>query len=182
MNLCDPAVFCRAFDFAAQAHQGQKVPGGDIPYISHVAQVAMETMQALLYTPELDANLAVQCALLHDTVEDTAVTPAQIAEQFGDRVASGVLSLSKNPNLPKPNQMADSLRRILQHSPEVQLVKMADRINNLRQPPHYWTTEKKISYRDEALVILQTLRGASDYIGQRLAQQITAYSVYFAEQ
>ncbi len=91
----------------------------------------------------------------------------------------GVLALSKDPALPKADQMADSLRRIVAHSPEARLVKLADRTNNLRQPPHYWPTDKKIAYRDEALVILQTLGGISPFMEQRLAEQIAGYARYF---
>jgi (p)ppGpp synthase/HD superfamily hydrolase len=179
MNFCNPEVYCRALEFAARAHHGQAIPGSDLPYVSHVVQVAMEIMQALLHTPGLDADLAVQCALLHDTLEDTPTTLAQLAGQFGERVATGVLALSKDPALPKADQMADSLRRIVAHSPEARLVKLADRTNNLRQPPHYWTTDKKIAYRDEALVILQTLGRISPFMEQRLAEQIAGYARYF---
>jgi (p)ppGpp synthase/HD superfamily hydrolase len=176
MNEFDPEVYARAFDFAARAHQGQLVPGGDVPYISHVAQVAMETMLALWHAQDLDAELAVQCALLHDTVEDTAVTVAELADLFGQRVATGVLALSKDPRLPKDQQMADSLQRIVAHSPEARLVKMADRVNNLREPPHYWSAEKIATYRAEARLILQTLGGVNPYLEQRLARRIEQYA------
>jgi (p)ppGpp synthase/HD superfamily hydrolase len=179
MNFCDPERYCLALDFAARAHHGQAIPGSDIPYVAHVAQVALETMQALLHTPGLDANLAVQCALLHDTIEDTPATMQQLTQLFGERVATGVLALSKDPALPKAAQMADSLRRLVAHSPEVRLVKLADRTNNLREPPHYWTIDKKTAYRDEALVILQALGGVSPFMEQRLAEQIAGYPKYF---
>ncbi len=133
-----PEIYDRAWRFAAAAHLGQKLPGTDLPYAVHVALVCMEVMAALRAEPGWDEDLAVQCALLHDVVEDTAVSGEEVRATFGASVAAGVLALSKDPALPRSEQMADSLRRIREQPREVWLVKLADRITNLAPPPSYW--------------------------------------------
>ena len=97
-----------------------------------------EVIAALPTTKLANPDLAVVCALLHDTVEDTPTPLDEIAAKFGNDVAAGVSALTKNDKLPKPEQMADSLRRIREQPPEIAVVKLADRITNLSEPPHYW--------------------------------------------
>lgn len=144
----------------------------------HVSFVSMEVMAALAHASECDGDLAVQCALLHDVIEDTAVAYKAVKSEFGTAVAQGVLALTKNPNLPKDEQMADSLRRIRQQPHEVWLVKLADRITNLAQPPHYWTRQKKERYQEEARQIHAALYEASPYLSHRLLQKIKLYETY----
>jgi hypothetical protein len=57
--------YIEAFKFAARAHQGQKVPGTDLPYIMHLSLVGMEVIAALRNSKGYNENLAIQCALLH---------------------------------------------------------------------------------------------------------------------
>ncbi len=72
-------LYLKAWNFACQAHSGQTLPGSDIPYINHIGTVAMEVLAAIsLRTTTEDANLAIQCALLHDVIEDTAVSYPQL--------------------------------------------------------------------------------------------------------
>lgn len=168
-------VYTAAAQFAAEAHLGQKVPGGELPYLLHVTLVAMEVGAALRAEPGYDEDLALQCALLHDTIEDTAVTYEQVAAAFGQAVADGVLALSKDPGLPKEQQMPDSLRRIAAQPREVWLVKLADRIVNLQRPPHYWESDKIAAYEHEARSILVALGEASPFLAARLEVKIGAY-------
>ena len=135
--------YIKAYRFAALAHNGQKVPDTDIPYLMHLSLVSMEVVASFAAEPGCDCGLAVPCALLHDVIEDTATTYEQVLETFGQQVADGDMALIKDEKLPtKQEQMADSLRRISEQPPEVCMVKLADRINNL-QPHSYWTLEKK---------------------------------------
>ena len=164
-----------ALRFAAEAHAGQTVPGTNLPYVIHPASVAMEVIAALREEPACDQELAVRCALLHDVVEDTQATVEQLQATFGPGVASGVSALSKDKALPKERQMEDSLRRIREQPREVWMVKMADRITNLQPPPQHWSREKVSSYRDEATVILASLKDASRVLATRLAQKIEDY-------
>ena len=78
MNHWHPDIFAKAWAFASRQHNGQTYGGAQegerIEYISHIASVAMEITWALKDDTAADSALAVQCALLHDTIEDTAAT------------------------------------------------------------------------------------------------------------
>ena len=130
--------YIKAYIFAAHAHQGQKFPGTNIPYIMHLSFVSMEIIAALNAEKKHDGDLAIQCAILHDTIEDTHITFEQIKTEFGESVANGVLALTKNNSIEKHLQMADSLRRIKEQPASIWMVKLADRISNFQAPPHYW--------------------------------------------
>lgn len=180
-------VYINAYRFAAEAHwsteKKQIVPGTEIPYLMHFSLVAMEVIAALGVESGLNGNLAVQCALLHDTIEDTNTDYDHLAETFGVEVADGVQALSKNASLGadlpklerKKRQMADSLERILKQPKEIWMVKMADRITNLQKPPDYWPLEKINCYRDEAREIQRCLNDASRYLSTRLDDKIKSY-------
>jgi len=171
-------IYRRAIDFAARAHGDQRVPGSPVTYVVHLAAVAAEVLAAAMVEP-FDVDLAVTCALLHDTIEDTEVTEEEIERLFGASVARGVRALTKDAHLPKAEQMPDSLTRITREPREVWIVKLADRISNLEVPPSYWSREKRIAYRDEARVILAALGPASAHLAQRLESRIDAYAGYF---
>jgi len=121
--------------------------------------------------------LAIICAILHDTIEDTPTTYADIEKEFGTSVADGVMALSKNEKLEtKREQMLDSLMRIKQQPKEVWVVKMADRVANLGKPPHYWSPEKIKAYRDEAQIIFENLGVADEVMAERLRGKIEEYA------
>ncbi len=173
--LFDQDRWIAAWRFAAKAHLGQLFPGTDMPYIVHLGMVAMEVKAALAPEPHWNGDLAVLCALLHDTVEDTAVTEMQLASHFGAGVAAGVLALTKNEALPKAEQMPDSLRRIREQPREVWIVKLADRITNLQRPPAHWPVPKARRYRDEAITIRDALGDASPFLRLRMERKLAAY-------
>ncbi|HTL33767.1 MAG TPA: HD domain-containing protein [Kofleriaceae bacterium] len=176
--MYSPDRYVAAMRFAAERHNAQKVPGSDLPYLVHVVSVAAEVIAALPTTKLADNDLAVTCALLHDTVEDTATTLDEIRAAFGDAVAAGVSALSKNGALPKAEQMADSLRRIREQPPEIAVVKLADRITNLATPPAKWTKEKCATYRQEGLLIADTLGYASATLDARLRARAEVYKAH----
>lgn len=171
-----PDRYVAALEFAATRHADQLVPGTKFPYLVHVTSVTCELIAAL--GPEHDADLAVQCALLHDTIEDTRTSYDDVATAFGKAVADGVQALSKDPALPKEAAMADSLRRIKLQPREVWMVKLADRITNLSEPPAYWTADKRRRYRAEALVIADALGGANAILDNRIRARAAAYDTY----
>lgn len=164
--------------FAATAHGAQKESGSDLPYLVHVVSVAAEVIAALTTTRVESPDLAVTCALLHDTVEDTPVTLDEVRARFGEAVAAGVAALTKDTSLPKPEQMPDSLRRIRDQPPEVAVVKLADRITNLSAPPHHWSKAKCAAYRQEAITIADALGHASATLDARLRARIEAYEQF----
>lgn len=169
--------------FAGYAHRKQRVPSSEMSYVVHITNVAMEVANALIQGANegLDGTFAIQCALLHDTIEDTEVTYEDLVAEFGAKVADGVLALTKNETLPKEVQMADSLKRIVKQGKEVRMVKMADRINNLQKPPKHWDRVKMKRYQQEAQFILEQLGGVHIYIEARLQQKIDTYKQYFLE-
>lgn len=171
-------LYRRAVIFAAEAHRGQLVPGSERPYVTHPVEVAAEVIAALAVEPAVYPDLAVLCALLHDTIEDTSTTAAQIEALFGAEVARGVSALSKDAALPKDERMKDSLRRIQREPREVWLVKLADRTVNLAEPPARWSREKVLGYAEEARVILAELGAASAHLSARLQAKIEAYPQY----
>ena len=179
MNIWNQDKYIKAWNFASIAHQGQSVPGTDIPYINHIGNVAMESMASIAVSEEkIDSDLLVQCALLHDVIEDTNTPYDLIKSEFGENIADGVLALSKDKKLPgKENQMKDSLERIRRQPKEVWMVKLSDRITNLQPPPKHWNDEKIEKYRDEAILILETLGPANKHLADRLKKKISEYGL-----
>lgn len=180
MIIWQSDIVLKALALAGEAHARQTIPGLGRPYLEHIIGVTMEALQAALTDNSLDYQLLICSGLLHDVVEDTPVSLATIEEQFGNRVAMCVSALTKNEALPKEQQMPDSLSRILSlNQPEIRILKMADRCDNLRQPPPHWDAEKIKAYHQEAVYILETLRGVNQTIENRLAERIENYRCYW---
>ncbi|MBP8810772.1 MAG: bifunctional (p)ppGpp synthetase/guanosine-3',5'-bis(diphosphate) 3'-pyrophosphohydrolase [Kofleriaceae bacterium] len=169
--------YVAALTFAADRHAGQRVPGSERPYLVHVVSVAAEVLWGHGVAPLEDPELALTCALLHDVVEDTPTTVAEVAARFGAEVAAGVAALSKDPALPKATQLDDSLARIRACRREVWAVKLADRITNLAPAPPHWTAAKRAGYRAEAVTIHAALAAGHGPLADRLAERIGGYAV-----
>jgi GTP diphosphokinase / guanosine-3',5'-bis(diphosphate) 3'-diphosphatase len=127
----DVALVERAFAFSEHAHQGQFRKSGD-PYISHPLAVA-----SILSQWRLDAQ-GLAAALLHDVMEDTAVTKTEIESSFGKPVADMVDGVSKLDQIEfqsREDQQAESFRKMLlamAQDVRVILIKLADRLHNMR--------------------------------------------------
>ncbi len=128
----DRAAAC--FDYAAQAHGEQKRQSGE-PFISHavaVCQILLELLEA-----RIDTTLAC-AALLHDVVEDTAVTPEDVEKRFGKEVAGLVEGVTKLAGLhfdSREAAQAENFRRmVLSMSRDLRVIfiKLADRLHNMR--------------------------------------------------
>ncbi|HPE59008.1 MAG: bifunctional (p)ppGpp synthetase/guanosine-3',5'-bis(diphosphate) 3'-pyrophosphohydrolase [Thiothrix sp.] len=183
MSQWTQQAYQKAWQYAAAAHAGQTYSspcqGVTLPYITHIAGVTLEVIRAMEDGDVYDGDLAIQCALLHDTIEDTSSTWQEVADLFGTAVADGVSALSKSPAIAsKQGRMADSLERIRQQPREVWMVKLADRINNLSEPPCHWGDAKRRAYRQEARLILNRLGVAHTGLAQRLQARITDYERY----
>ena len=120
-----------AYRFSADAHRGQFRTSGE-PYISHPLSVA-ETLAAWRLDPQ-----AVMAGLLHDVMEDTAITKAQIALEFGKTAAElvdGVSKLDRIENQSYEEAQAENFRKMLlamARDVRVILIKLADRLHNMR--------------------------------------------------
>ncbi|MFQ3170219.1 MAG: (p)ppGpp synthase/HD superfamily hydrolase [Oleispira sp.] len=179
MNTWDQEKYLTAWNFACTVHNGQTLPGSDIPYINHLGLVAMEAMATIAHENIDNPNLLVVCALLHDSIEDTATTYKDINNMFGADIAEGVLALTKNKQLSsKHEQMLDSINRIKDQPIEVWMVKLCDRITNLQVPPKHWNKDKIIQYQNEARLILDQLSEANKFLAKRLKNKISAYEQY----
>jgi (p)ppGpp synthase/HD superfamily hydrolase len=171
-------AYIQAYRFAAHAHRWQKVPGTSFPYIMHLSFVAMEVLAAAAVEDIGDVDLAMKCALLHDTLEDTRVRYAELQQQFGQAVADGVLALTLNKRLSRSEQMPECLKRIRAQRLEIWMVKLADRITNLQPPPRHWSVSRIRDYHRESQVILEALGSASSHLGQRLREKIAGYAMF----
>src|SRR6266700_2139376 len=127
----DEALLNRAYVYAMKAHGSQKRASGD-PYFSHPLEVA-----AILTDLKLD-DATIAAALLHDTIEDTPVTRAEIDQLFGPdigRLVDGLTKLKKLDLVSKQAAQAENLRKLLlaiADDVRVLLVKLADRLHNMR--------------------------------------------------
>jgi guanosine-3',5'-bis(diphosphate) 3'-pyrophosphohydrolase len=127
----DVAQVSAAYQFSANAHRGQFRSSGD-PYISHPLAVA-ETLAHWRLDPQ-----ALCAALLHDVMEDTAITKAQIAHDFGKVTAElvdGVSKLDRIENQSFEEAQAENFRKMLlamAQDVRVILIKLADRLHNMR--------------------------------------------------
>ncbi len=167
-------LFKRTLDFAAKAHGTQQVPGSGFPYVVHLVKVATEVLRVADGT--FDIDFAMQCALLHDSVEDAGVAVVTLCEEFGARVADGVSALTKDDALPKSERMADSLKRVRAQPREVWLVKLADRITNLEPAPAHWSAEKRAAYRVEAQAIHDALGESNAALAGRIREKLATYT------
>ncbi|MBU0653689.1 MAG: HD domain-containing protein [Gammaproteobacteria bacterium] len=179
MKIWNQDKYLEAWNFASDIHNGQKLPGSDVPYINHLGLVAMEAIATFAHENIKNPDVLVLCALLHDSIEDTPVTYEDIKKKFGIEIANGVLSLTKNTELPsKSEQIKDSISRIKKQPREVWMVKLCDRITNLQPPPKHWDKAKIAEYQIEAALILEQLGEASPFLAERLSTKIANYNQY----
>jgi len=171
-------IYQKTIAFAAEHHGQQKMPNG-LAYIVHLSNVAMEVFMAHKQKSDFNLKLAIQLALLHDVLEDTALSFKALKADFGNVVAEGVLALTKDSTLDKKDQMDDSLNRILDLGREVAIVKICDRITNLQRPPKKWDNAKIKKYHLQALKIAERLQGKNEYLDKRIQEKILNYSNYF---
>ncbi len=152
----DEAMLNRAYVFSMKAHGSQKRASGD-PYYSHPIEVA-----GILTDLHLDDETIVT-AILHDTIEDTVATREEIEKLFGDNVArlvDGVTKLSKIEAQTESQRAAENLRKFLLAMSDdirVLLVKLADRLHNMRTLHHIKNEEKRRRIARETMDIYAPL-------------------------
>lgn len=145
-------IIDRAYIYSARVHEGQVRLSGE-PYLSHPLEVAN-----ILADMRVDVE-SIAAALLHDVIEDTPATKEDIEEMFGPGVAhivSGVTKLSALPFSTKIAQQAESLRKMILAMADdirVVLIKLADRIHNMRTLKYHRKPEKQAAIAQETLDI-----------------------------
>jgi GTP pyrophosphokinase len=148
----DLSLIERAYIYSARVHEGQVRLSGE-PYLSHPLEVS-----GILADMNLD-EISVTSGLLHDVLEDTAATPEEIEKIFGPdvlHIVSGVTKLSKLRLSSSEARQAESIRKMLLAMADdirVILIKLADRLHNMRTLQYHRNEKKKIKIARETMDI-----------------------------
>ena len=155
-------LFLKALVFAADKHKNQRRKDADAsPYINHPIALAN-----ILVNEGGVTDINVLCgAILHDTIEDTETTKEELIQQFGEKITSIVLDVTDDKTLLKAERKLKQIEHASHASHEAKLVKLADKISNLRDilssPPKDWTDDRKKEYFDWAGKVVDQIRGTN---------------------
>lgn len=157
-----PSLIERAMRLAARAHKDQVRKESDLPYISHPAMVA------LILVKHGFGDEVIAAALVHDTVEDTPVTPEELRRELGDEVADMVASVTNNDSLSWDEKKLAYIETVRRGSEGAKAVATADKIHNAQsliaahreQGSAVWShfkagKEKKIWFEEAMLAMLK---------------------------
>lgn len=156
----DLPLLLRALAFAAHKHRDQRRKDPRrAPYINHPIALA----DLLVNEGGVHDPVTLCAALLHDTVEDTGTTREELRAHFGEQIAAVVMEVTDEKSLDR----AERKRRQVAHAPRLsdraKLVKLADKIANLRDiaddPPAQWSLQRRREYFDWARAVVAGLRG-----------------------
>lgn len=154
--------FVHALAFSATKHRDQRRKDVEAsPYINHPISLV-----DVLVNEGGVLNWDVLCAaLLHDTIEDTETTAEELTQAFGKNVASIVLEVTDDKSLPKAERKLQQIVHAPHSSHEAKLVKLADKICNLRDilasPPADWSIKRKHEYFEWAVAVVAGIRGSN---------------------
>ncbi len=166
----DTGQLLRALDLAATKHRDQRRKDqSKSPYINHPIAVAR-----LLWECGVTDETALLAAVLHDTIEDTATTHAELAQLFGAAVADVVAEVTDDKALPKARRKELQVEHAPHMSRIAKLVKLADKTCNVRDvidSPPDWPLERRQQYIDWAKQVVDGLRDASDELAARFDEQ-----------
>lgn len=162
VEKADLALLLKAAHFAADKHRMQRRKDVDAsPYINHPLALA----NILISEGDVDDLEALIAALLHDTVEDTDTTPEELEREFGSRVAAIVAEVTDDKSLPKEQRKRLQIAKAEHKSNAAKLVKLADKISNVRDiatsPPADWPLRRREEYFQWAKQVVDALRGAN---------------------
>ena len=148
--------------FAADKHRDQRRKSREAcPYINHPIEVA-EILSRVGGVTDL-AKL--QAAILHETIEDTRTTGEELEARFGTEVRRLVEEVSDDQRLPKAERKRLQIEHASCLSPKAKLIKIADKISNVRDvthsPPTHWPHQRRCEYLDWAEKVVAGLRGSN---------------------
>lgn len=159
-NLNGIQLLVRAIAFASEKHSSQRRKDAEkSPYINHpIALVDVLANEGNV------TDIATLCAAaLHDTIEDTEATAEELRSIFGEKITTIILELTDDKSLPKHVRKEKQIEHAAHCMPETKVVKLADKICNLRNiltaPPTDWAAERKKAYFDWAANVVEGLRG-----------------------
>jgi guanosine-3',5'-bis(diphosphate) 3'-pyrophosphohydrolase len=169
----NPAHLLKAIAFAADKHRRQRRKDADeSPYINH--PIAVATVLAVEVNVSDEATLL--AAVLHDTVEDTQTTFAELEVHFGPDVAGLVRELTDDKSLAKGDRKRLQVERARDSSPQAKQIKIADKISNVRDikvsPPADWTLERRREYLTWSEQVVAGCRGVNPKLDQAFDEAI----------
>ena len=137
----------RAAAFAADKHRTQKRKGKmERPYVGHCIEVA----RIIAEIGKVDDADILAAALLHDTIEDQDVKPEEIRKEFGSATEGMVLEVTDDKSLDRQERRRLQVVNAPHKSPGAKLIKLADKISNVREigvdPPTHWDRERRLEY------------------------------------
>jgi guanosine-3',5'-bis(diphosphate) 3'-pyrophosphohydrolase len=158
-----PATLIGALAFAADKHRNQRRKDAEAsPYINHPITLA----KILVVEAGVEDGAVLCAAVLHDTIEDTETSYPELAGQFGREIADVVLEVTDDKSLPKAQRKQLQIDHAPHLSRPARLVKLADKIANLRDvadhPPSQWPLERRREYFDWAKRVVDGIRGTHD--------------------
>ena len=158
----NPAKLLQAISFAADKHRNQRRKDQDAsPYINHPIAVAT----VLASEGNVDDELVLLGAILHDTVEDTETTFEELEVLFGAEAMNVVREVTDDKSLPKATRKELQIEHAAHASDQAKQVKIADKICNIRDiiksPPADWSTERKREYLDWTCKVVNGCRGVN---------------------
>ena len=159
-NEADLKLVLKALTFAADKHKDQRRKDVDAsPYINHPISLA-----DILCNEAHITDIETICgALLHDTVEDTQTTAEELEQAFGKNIRDIVMEVTDNKNLSKDARKQAQIDHAATISDRAKLIKLADKISNLRDvinnAPADWTLRRRQEYFDWARNVIDQVRG-----------------------
>lgn len=166
-------LLLKAMVFSANRHRHQRRKGADAsPYINHPLEVA----DILVNVGGVGDLTTLIAAVLHDTLEDTATSPEELEALFGSDVRLLVQEVSDDKRLPK----AERKRLQIEHAPclstPAKVIKLADKITNVRDvtqnPPTGWSVERRREYLAWAEQVVAGCRGQNKALDRSFDQAV----------
>uniref|UniRef100_A0A8C6TIB0 Guanosine-3',5'-bis(diphosphate) 3'-pyrophosphohydrolase MESH1 n=1 Tax=Neogobius melanostomus TaxID=47308 RepID=A0A8C6TIB0_9GOBI len=176
--VSDVVLLLETVNFAAEKHRTQRRKDPEAtPYINHPIGVA----RILSHEAGVTDLSVLQAALLHDTVEDTDTSLSELESRFGPIVSRIVAEVTDDKTLPKAQRKRLQVEHACHCSPQAKLVKLADKLYNLRDlntsTPTGWSELRVQEYFVWAAEVVQGLRGTSPVLEQSLEQLFTKRGV-----
>jgi guanosine-3',5'-bis(diphosphate) 3'-pyrophosphohydrolase len=167
MTVSQNASLLHAAHFAAQKHRAQRRKDPEAtPYINHPIAVA----DLLARVGAVQDPITLQAALLHDTIEDTDTTAEELRALFGAEVCQVVQEVTDDKSRTRAERKRLQVEHAAHLSPRAKLVKLADKIANLRDltpaAPARWSKEQKQEYLEWAEQVVAHLRGLNPALEQ----------------
>jgi guanosine-3',5'-bis(diphosphate) 3'-pyrophosphohydrolase len=171
MNETPIQLLLRATTFAAEKHKNQsRKNAGGTPYINHPVAVA----ELLAREGGVDDVTVLVAAVLHDTIEDTQTSLEELKNLFGPEVAGVVAEVTDDKLRPKAERKRLQIEHAAELSARAKLVKLADKICNVRDvaedPPKDWPLARRQEYFDWAKSVIDRLRGVNKPLESKFDQ------------